>query len=167
MFSDLHKNSIEEHPEFARMMAPISYLQECLNLDFVVNLGDIVNNPCDEVYDEVFNSLNDLNVPFINIAGNHDWITLEKKINQLTNIETAIFDNVGAWFYFDDENESVRYIILDSQDSGNKANDNKVIKKSSKYTDRSWQQLDWFANVALKTNKKVIIFQHQALGSTQ
>ena len=172
MFTDIHKNTVSAHPEFGRMMQAIKYLSTNLDIKFVASLGDNIDTPVEGsnygVYTELQDALEDLPVPYINIMGNHDWVASVYKRNFATNIQNAVFDKVGAWFYVDDEMHDLRYIILDCQDRGNDANAwTTVTTANSAVTDRSWQQLDWLANVALKTKKKVIFIGHQSLGSNQ
>ena len=170
-FTDLHKDSVSSNPEFERMMQAIKYLTYNLDIDFVANLGDSVPTPVKgsnyNVYDQITDALDDLNAPYVNIAGNHDNIAHIYRRNMATNMENAVFDDVGSWFYFDDNSSAVRYIVLDCQDHGNDANAWTTLPSGKCTSDRSWQQLDWLANTALKTNNKVIVLEHQSLGSTQ
>lgn len=172
IFSDLHKNTVSSHPEFYRMMNAIKYLTYKLNIKFVASMGDNIDTPVENtnygVYTEIVDNLKEMNCPYINIMGNHDWVASVYKRNWLTNIPEAKFDSVGAWCYFDDEKTQIRYIVLDCQDRGNDANDwTSVTTASGGVSDRSYQQLDWLANVALKTDKKIILLGHQSLGVKQ
>ena len=172
VFTDCHTNTTSAHPELDRMLQAINYLTRNLDIKFVANLGDTVNNPGTsgsmDVYPYIINYLKGTKAPYINLMGNHDWVGSVYKRNYATNIENASFDKVGSWFYVDDNNNDIRYICLDCQDRGNDANAwTTVTTTSSGVTDRSWQQLDWLANVALKTQKRVVILEHQSLGSSQ
>ncbi len=170
-FTDLHKDSVSNNPEFERMIQAMNYLTHNLDIDFVVDLGDNVTTPVKgsnyDVYDQVKEALSSLNAPYINTMGNHDTIPHIYRRDFSTNIENAVFDDVGSWFYFDDQKSAVRYVVLDCQDQGNDANTWTSLETGANVTDRSWKQLDWFANTALKTDKKIIVLEHQSLGSSQ
>ena len=170
VYSDMHKDTIDSEPEFYRMMNAIRYLTHRLDIAFVANLGDICYSSDGSMDKKVFNELleysKELNSPYVITMGNHDYIPHNDRRNMATNFENAVFDTVGSWFYVDDNRRNLRYIVLDSQDRGNDANvGTSVTTNSNACSDRSWNQLNWFANVALKTKNRVIIMQHQGLGA--
>lgn len=173
-FSDIHRANTSDHPEFYRMMNAINYLTTKLNIKFVANLGDNYSGYPSEgstygkkgvmgIYEEMVDLLSELNAPFININGNHDSVPHVYKRNWITNISNAVFDSVGSWFYLDDDFHNVRFIALDCQDKEGDAEAWTTVQSTGGYADRSWRQLDWLANVALKTNKNIIFLQHQAM----
>lgn len=169
-FADMHKDTVNSESEFYRMMNAIKYLTHRLDIAFVVNLGDICyssdGNMDTGVFDEAKSAAEELNSPYIITMGNHDYIPHEKRRELATNFEGAVFDTVGSWFYVDDNERCLRYIMLDSQDRGNDANSGTTVTTTSNAcSDHSWKQLDWLANVALKTTNKVIFLQHQGLGA--
>ena len=75
---------------------------------------------------------------------------------QAVEIDGAVFDKVGSWFYLDDSFHDVRFIVLDCQDRDGDAEKWTTVTNSGGYADRSYEQLHWLANVALKTNKKIL-----------
>lgn len=172
-FSDLHKANTSDHPEFGRMMEAINYLTTKLNIKFVANLGDTHDGTPSQgthygpgirgVYTQFLEEAAKLNAPYVNIPGNHDTIQQVYKRNWMTNIPNAVFDKVGSWFYCDDDFYNVRFIILDCQDKDGQANDwtSGVLNGA----DRSYEQLNWLANTALKTTKNIIFLQHQSMES--
>ena len=172
-YSDLHKASASDHPEFDRMVNAMNHLTQKLNIEFVANLGDTHDGTPSEgthyglnvkgVYDKVLESMAQLNAPYINIPGNHDTIQQVYKRNWMTNHPKAVFDKVGSWFYLDNDFYNVRFIVLDCQDK-----DGQALTWTSGVlngADRSYEQLNWLANVALKTTKNIIFLQHQSMES--
>ena len=172
-YSDLHKASTSDHPEFNRMMNAMNYLTQKLNIEFIANLGDTHDGTPSEgshygpnvkgVYNQVLESMTQLNAPYINIPGNHDTIQQVYKRNWMTNHPKAVFDKVGSWFYLDNDFYNVRFIVLDSQDR-----DGQALAWTTGVlngADRSYEQLNWLANVALKTTKNIIFLQHQSMES--
>lgn len=172
-YSDLHKASASDHPEFERMADAINYLTKNLNIKFVANLGDTHDGTPKEgsqygpgisgVYTQILNAMSKLNAPYINIPGNHDTIQQVYKRNWMTNIPNAVFDKVGSWFYCDDDFYNVRFIVLDCQDQDGQAK--AWTTGTLNGADRSYDQLNWLANTALKTDKSIIFLQHQSMES--
>ena len=172
-YSDLHKASVTDHPEFDRMIDAINYLTTKLDIKFVANLGDTHDGTpvqgshygpgINGVYSQVLESMSQLNAPYINIPGNHDTIQQVYKRNWMTNIPNAVFDKVGSWFYTDDDFYNVRFIVLDCQDQDGHAN--AWTTGTLNGADRSYEQLNWLANTALKTSKRIIFLQHQSMES--
>jgi len=176
MFSDTHRENINDHPEFYRMMQAINYLTHKLDIKFVVNLGDNYNGyPVENadygkghegVFEELVKVLSKLNSPFININGNHDSVPHIYKRNWITNLSNAVFDNVGSWFYLDDDFHNIRFIVLDCQDWDGDALNWTTVSSTKGYADRSYEQLSWLAHTALKTKKKIVFLQHQSMEET-
>ena len=174
-FSDMHRGSTTDHPEYDRMMNAINYLTHKLNIAFVANLGDNYTGYPTEgstygkgvgIYEKLVDDLSELNSPYININGNHDSVPHVYKRNWITNVPNAVFDSVGSWFYVDDHFHGVRFIVLDTQDYDGDANKWTTVSNTGGYADRSYEQLNWLANVALKTKNKIIFLQHQSMEST-
>lgn len=173
MFTDCHcPTGATSNPELDRLLQAINYLTWKLDIKFTINLGDTVNNPNETgsmaVYPYIVNALSNTNSHYVQLVGNHDYIPVVYRRNYATNLPGAQFDNYGEWFYMDDDKHGVRFVYLESQDRGNDAiNWTTLTTNTASVCDRTWLQLNWLANTALKTTKKVIIFGHQALGTTQ
>lgn len=172
IFTDCHAEWNGSHPEFERMLQAANYLTWNLDIKFVANLGDTItrltNEGAMDVYTRLINGEKTFKSPYANLCGNHDYVPFNYRRNYLTNIPEVKMDKYGTWFYLDDDYHGIRYIFLECQDRGDDAiNWTSLTTEATTVADRTWLQLDWLANKALKTDKKVITFGHQSVACTQ
>lgn len=154
--------------------------------DFVANLGDIIRGYSDATIDTTDNmkaTLTELmrrystaiSCPFLATMGNHDnnvlyardvmndpsyLITTDDFYSRVTQItkntcKNAVFDGRSVYYYVDFDD--IRVIVLNTTD-GDYTQFDSLFKISNK-------QLTWFENVALNTDKKLIIMTHTPLVS--
>ena len=146
-------------------------LTNSVSFDYICNLGDIVQGYKNDSIATTRNDLTyvvskykDSKCPALLTIGNHDCnsqsivsseiITndeLYARVIKATATTTDIVQNNNSIYYYKDF-ENFRVIMLNSQDGEN-----------SSFYNFSESQIDWFKNVALKTNKDIIVMCHAGL----
>ena len=165
VMADAHYNTSSGTPqaEMIRLADVIKELQNNGVIDFTVSVGDSIENGNTPLTDFT-KVLTDRNITYALVRGNHDLVNPSIVRDNATNIEGAVFDTLGDWFYLDNEEKGIRYIFLNGSDKGTDVdNDKNTIQMT--FTGVSYRQLNWLANTALKTDKKVIIFNHYSVTS--
>ena len=158
-----------------------------LGFDAVMNLGDIIRGGDDT---KAYSSINMIDAisryykskyPVMYLKGNHDdnsfyayahnksldevFTDKELYAKLITTIgkNDYVFNGESLYYYKDFDNHNIRIIVLNSVDIPYTTTGN-VLDYFGVYTYAFRQaQLNWLANVALKTNKKVIIACHNPL----
>ena len=76
LFDDPNKlmNGVNTADTFASVLSLVRQQRD--NVDLLVLTGDLCHEPTPQNYDRLFATLNDVDIPFIAIPGNHD-VTLE------------------------------------------------------------------------------------------
>ena len=159
------------HTLWREPYAILNYLARCGACDLVVNLGDNIPDHF-STKAETANALNSVfavsnNVPtlnsVVNIRGNHDTNPVNSTISDSTNmVQTAEFYSLSrsrlvsgfvsrkGYGYVDVVNAKVRIVFLDTSDI---FDDSGTPVLNGNDTLIGQDQLDWFANVALKIDK--------------
>lgn len=144
--------------EMFKLADVLKELQTDRVVDFTVGLGDMLENQ-NTPYTDFTQILTDRGITYALIRGNHDLFKPSILRANATNIEGVVFDTLGDWYYLDNEDKGIRYIFLNSCDKGTDVdNDSNTITMA--FRGVSYRQLNWLANTALKTDKKVVIFNH-------
>ncbi|MCK1976818.1 metallophosphoesterase [Jeotgalicoccus huakuii] len=183
VFSDLHSEIIDNYKERVANIIGESVISQP---DFIINLGDmgyfgqtsnslckVENQPVNynifyeedtlkykDRTNEILESFSMLPIPLINVLGNHD-------MDFNTKSDAIASYDIPNNFYYKDLKE-VRLVILDTNyyisdsskeidyECGNNFNE----KKQAVLSD---EQLRWLENVALVTDKRIIILSHNPL----
>ena len=161
IFTDTHYKNDGTQPEYSRIVKELKRLQDEGVIDFVVHLGDAIENQTYS-YTAFTDVLSNAGVNYMILKGNHDLIKQSVIRANCTNITGMTFDTLGCWAYLDDTTNNVRYIFLNSCDKGIDV-DNDTATITMQQGDYSYRQLYWLANTALNTDKKVVLFNHIAL----
>ncbi len=157
---------------------------EGVNLDYIVNLGDILKGYEDPVLDNKFNMLQSAKAltkrfttgtacPVLYAVGNHDnnimWAQAQDDENEIitkkelydifgksvqNTAPTAVFDGESMYYYLDFPEKGIRAIMLDTNDF---ADSFEGASGSSAISDK---QLAWFRDTALNTDYSVIVMSH-------
>ena len=168
---------------------PLKNLTNFMNFDFICNLGDIIRgyqydtpSKMREVYTEVLNRYIDrVACPVLFAIGNHDDNVLytssseyggTQSLNELINgdelygrlIKSTINSSHGRtihngysnYYYID--YEKIRVIVLNTTDRNYSTFNFDINTHNISQT-----QLDWFTNIALNTNKQVLVMCHSPL----
>lgn len=163
----------EDESIFSNGVENLVDLTNSVSFDFICNLGDIVQGYKNDSIDTTRNDLTyvvskykDSKCPALLTIGNHDCnsqsivsseiITndeLYARVIKATATTTDIVQNNNSIYYYKDF-ENFRVIMLNSQDGEN-----------SSFYNFSDSQIEWFENVALKTNKDIIVMCHAGLNS--
>lgn len=161
----------EDESIFSNGVENLVDLTNTVSFDYICNLGDIIQGYKN---DSIATTRNDLTYvvskyknskcPALLTIGNHDCnsqsivsseiITndeLYARVIKATATTTDIVQNNESIYYYKDF-ENFRVIMLNSQDGAN-----------SSFYNFSESQIDWFKNVALKTNKDIIVMCHAGL----
>ncbi len=144
--------------EMLRLADVLKELQSDGVIDFTVGVGDMLENQ-NTPYTDFTQILTDRGITYALIRGNHDLFKPSILRANNTNIEGTVFDTLGDWYYLDNEDKGVRYIFLNSCDKGTDVDEDKNTITMT-FRGVSYRQLNWLANTALKTDKKVVIFNH-------
>ena len=67
-------NGVNTQTHLSRVLSLVRQQRD--NVDLLVLTGDLCHEPTPQNYDRLFATLDDVNIPFIAIPGNHD-VTLE------------------------------------------------------------------------------------------
>ena len=145
-----------------------------IGFDFVANLGDVIRGYADEIIDSNENMRNamteiihryvtGISCPFMVAMGNHDtnrmWATTYseepftfaevwgKMFKPSFNTNFKAITETGSMYYYTDFND-VRVIVINTQDGDDGG------------FGISTEQLTWFTNIALNTNKWVLVLSH-------
>lgn len=179
--TDLHFNSnINNNKALLRQLQAVVDIANNCQIDFVCVGGDVVDGTTASASKELvisyvrqmMNILSGCKCPVVILAGNHDdncyhssgYGNTDKGFyarNML--VDNAIIPQMiiggseadDCYYYFDIEKKNLRVICLDYIDY------NKNADKSG----RSWwgfskEQVTWFCNTALNTNKDIIVLSH-------
>ncbi len=156
VMADAHYDGTQD--EMLRLADVLKELQTDGAIDFTVGVGDMLENQ-NTPYTDFTQILTDRGITYGLVRGNHDLFKPSILRANNTNIEGAVFDTLGDWYYLDNEDKGVRYIFLNSCDKGTDVDEDKnTLTMQMKGV--SYRQLNWLANTALKTDKKVVIFNH-------
>ena len=161
----------------------IKYITPQINAKLTIALGDYINNDRDinnlrSEYLEILKDFGDIDM--IGCLGNHDDNSIYNQMEYTFDnkamynyINRKFEDDVifgGEFYYYrDDVKNKIRYICLDTQDTGNpKDSGDGTILQPRQYTRMvSQNQIDWFSDVALNVDNEwsVIVFAHHNLFS--
>ena len=163
----------EDESIFSNGIENLVDLTNTVSFDYICNLGDIVQGYQNDSIATTRNDLTyvvskykDSKCPALLTIGNHDCnsqsivsseiITndeLYARVIKATATTTDIVQNNESIYYYKDF-ENFRVVMLNSQDGAN-----------SSFYNFSDSQIEWFENVALKTNKDIIVMCHAGLNS--
>lgn len=175
---DMHyqKNSKNTH-------SLIKYMLPQINAKLTITLGDYINNDKDlnnlrTEYLEIFKNFE--GVDMIGCLGNHDDNSIYNQMGYVfnnramynyinRNFEDSVVFGGDFYYYRDDVKNKIRYICLDTQDTGNPtdAGDGTIAQPRQHTRMVSEKQVEWFSNVALNISDEwgVIVFAHHNLFS--
>ena len=170
--------------QYKDLINNISKMTEYIGVDFIANLGDIIRGyesdtteDMRKAYTEIMHRyVSNLHAPLLVTIGNHDTNimyaqsmndpSLQISKNEIysrvipfvkNSVRNAVFNGKSLYYYVDFED--VRVIVLNTTDgeySSSAIGDVYTISN---------EQLEWFTNVALNTNKDVMIMCHVPLVS--
>jgi len=161
IFTDVHYNvnhesvsskGIKGHESVKSFPKFINSLKNSKN-DFIVNLGDLIDESGEKDLRNLVKLLKLINIPFYNVIGNHEL--------EIANIKTIkkILGLKSSYYYKD--LKGYRFVFLNCFDT-------KTSKPDSRRHSRiiggniSKKQLNWLQKV-LNTKKKVVLFSHKLL----
>ena len=166
LYTDSHYTNDTVNFEFDRMQNAIEYINGATKADFVCNMGDTTNGEpgtdTTSVFKMLFGRISEKSYKYVNLVGNHD---LYKPILQrkcLTNIKAACYAPKSSSFYLDDERNDTRYLFLSLHEKGAFLDSNTRLDISN-YVGISYSQFKWLADVALKTNHKIVLISHETI----
>ena len=171
----------KNYTECARIVRRIS---ENVCADFIINLGDTINSTSDEGYLKTDNSVPEVNhveikhrysdftrfirgsIPYFACNAHHELFPLENSEHMTkgelygisgrsSNYINKVYNDKDLernYYYFDIYNKNIRCIVLDSV-CDNTPNGGKSY---------STEEISWVRDVALNTNKNVVVFSHIA-----
>lgn len=131
----------DPHQNYKDLEDAISTLKRVVDVDFLVNLGDITNSSYNMEYDQYLRSHALIGVPAFVVAGNHDML----------GAGPAIFNKVFGTSNLYFETNSYRFIFFNSANLESPENFNP----------------DWLLNTVLNSTKPVLIFTHIPLEDTE
>lgn len=155
-------------------------------LEFLALGGDHANDGIKEYKKACFRELRAKldGIRYFPVNGNHDdnaiwdveFIPIDKSINHLTPEEVYVLfynhipsagghmnQNNGLYYYYNNPEEKVRYIFLDTNDIPLVMDDEKLRYYAIGHYDISQQQLDWLVNEALRLEEPdwtIVLFTH-------
>ena len=161
----------------------IKYITPQINAKLTVALGDYINNDKNTnnlrtEYTEILKHFE--GVDMIGCLGNHDDNSIYNQMQYVFDnrvlynyINRKFEDSVvfgGDFYYYRDDNKNkIRYIVLDTQDTGNPINtgDGTITTPRQHTRIISQEQINWFSNVALNISDEwgVIVIAHHNLFS--
>lgn len=171
---------------YGDLMNDLSKMTEYVGFDFIANLGDLIRGyTADttasmlEAYTElVHRYVTNLHCPLAMIPGNHDTNGMYAEAQSDPNLQiskgtiysklipfvkdsmpNAVFNGRSLYYYFDFDDSDIRVIFLNTTDGDYTGS---VIGSVYSISDA---QVTWFENVALDTDKKVILCAHVPLVS--
>ncbi len=173
LFTDLHTPS-PEHESVELLTELIAALTEQISCDAVIDLGDnpdmlgrtvhISNHDLKIYFQTLLGKIhNAAGCPLLCVHGNHDapgtdffspeyWNAITKHRYGNTS---AVFGDEGAYYYVDYDKADTRFVILSVPSESD---------IDTEFPTPIWgfgeKQLKWLENVALKTDKYVIILMH-------
>lgn len=159
LITDVHLNFGEEEPKYIEQKYPNTWSR-------ILFLGDMTNNYVTTDLDNAVSFMNGAsNLNKIVAVGNHelgDWVegnTLPEEWYKQCLDESSVLWNGGDGliYYSDDEENNVRYIILDSCTP---------IYKSSGTQLFTLNELEWCASVMESSGGKDIIICNHAIGTS-
>lgn len=186
--ADIHYSKTEIHDlRTKRLMNAYRDIKDAVGAELLLLAGDFINNGNKEYSAACFTDLKEYLCEFKHfpVNGNHDdnsmwdeYIGNGKAVNHHTTRELySLFYNhlpeVGAtivaedklYYFYDDKENSVRYIFLDTSDIPDVYNEDGSLKYTKQHTfGISQEQIDWLINVALKTEEETdfVICAHNA-----
>ena len=170
-------------------ITPLKVLSNSVGFDFIVNLGDIIRGYQSDTLPEARESMTEAvrryvenaGCPVLLAIGNHDnnvlWSVtngtsslnecilkneLTAKIIKPIMARTTIVRNGDSQYYYKDFDD-VRVIVLNTRDIAYSAVASGDLDTNAHII--STEQCAWFANVALSTNKQVVVMCHAPLVS--
>ena len=95
----------DSHSNYSDLSSTVNYINEMDDISFVVVCGDVTNLGLAQEYDDYYHIINGLDVPFITIIGNHDYLSNGKSIYNkmfgptnfyfdIGNYRMVVFDNI-------------------------------------------------------------------------
>lgn len=170
--SDLHINSLypNRNKALKRQLMACADIANRTNIQFIMIGGDIIDRETSHdtifaLFNEVFSGVKDSRRPVALILGNHDDNPYTNPVPLTKGQTRALFidmnsvdmvapDTSKSYYYFD--KNGYRFICLDG------------IDYPSGYAGDSWwgfsqAQVEWFANVLLNSNQKIVILSHISL----
>lgn len=157
---------------YEKLKSAINHFNEVKNMDFIVNLGDLIDNGF-ESFAPVMSLLEKSENPIFHILGNHDFSVEPQYLSEVP--KQLGLDKT----YYSFSEKGWKFIILDGNDiSFSSADEGKVklaetmsaqLKSEGKPNHHNWngaigeEQLQWFDNQLLQAenqNRKVAVFCH-------
>lgn len=173
-FTDAHFNSNSRHSKDI-----INYIKAHTNVNMCLFGGDVANayiteEEMDTMAKEWIKYVNDINMPVLIAQGNHDWtgettqgsgvfFTKPKSFVDYYTVKMVndinIRRNQGKRYYYcDDVNNKIRYIVLNDCEGINSETTNSY--GITPYV--TAEQVDWFGNVALNVDDgySIVVMSH-------
>lgn len=173
VFTDLHTSGIDgEYTE--RLVSLLEILTSEIPCDALVDLGDntgmlgrnehITNGDLEKLLKGLFDKIyNAAKLPMLFVNGNHDgigtdffnapfWNGIVKKKYGNTS---AVYDEDGSYYYVDLEKADTRIIVLSVPSDADL-----IAENPTPVWKLGERQINWLENVALKTEKYVVILSH-------
>ncbi len=179
--TDTHHHNLET-PNLARNMAGFSHF---VDFDFICNLGDLVrgysiidiDSPTNmrACMDDLVQRYTTAKCPVLMTLGNHDanhmWTnkhmpgdhtTLISEVEHFERVilplkehngDDMVTNGASTYYYMDFPEDNIRVVMLNTTDG-------KFTESMSSTSMISDEQLNWFKNTALNTDKYVIVMSH-------
>lgn len=175
--TDTHiKNNWQKSPVL------ISKIKKECGIYTVIDGGDIVtgdgNARKDAIIDDIKQHIELYGKDVLRTIGNHDAcytttdglyykfnLTAQELYNQMMfpsdNLNNRVYGEDGNYYYVDDINNNIRYLILNDQDVEDAIDENGYAINNRISTHKySTKQISWIENIALNTNKDIIVISH-------
>lgn len=172
--------------QYSDLINNLSKLTEYVGFDFICNLGDIIRGYESDTTDDMREALTELmhryvtnlRCPLLVTCGNHDTNLMYAEAQNnpslqilkpelysrlmpfvMNSTKNIVFNGRSLYYYVDFESSDIRVIMLNTTD-GNITSE----QIGSAYT-FSAEQINWFTNTALNTDKKIVFMCHIPLVS--
>ena len=173
--SDTHYNGVglqDINPSIPK------YLADKLNIHSFIHLGDLVNSANSDIRgktNDIKRKLDSVCNRVMYVRGNHDDNGYQSDYNKvipqsesyslLLRGENVIFGGDGTYYYFDNDNEKLRYIGLNGCDNVYEESNGRLKEKNNAF---GVAQLQWLCDVLtnVKNGYGVIIFEHTMLSKS-
>lgn len=185
LFSDTHTSTTDSTIRLneIKKLRTINYCLDKTKSNLGILLGDIsndYNHSTKESHKSSLTSIRRSLLPnVLSVQGNHDtggnnndcYVNRVFNPEELFNILTRGKTNISVtpegkkrnFYYYDDNENNVRYVILNSTDTPTEINGDSYVHNLYNEYAFSNEQINWLANIALKTTNDVVLCSHIGL----
>jgi 3',5'-cyclic-AMP phosphodiesterase len=87
----------DPHSNYSDLSSTVNYINGMEGISFVVICGDVTNLGLAQEYDDYYHIINRLNIPFITIIGNHDYLSNGKLVYNKMFGPTNFYFDIGNY----------------------------------------------------------------------